>query len=367
MSGERAKLDADVLAWMREPEWREDEGRFEELALRLFAFQFEHCEAFGRFCRGRGRTPATVSSWRDVPPVPTGAFKEMALRSFRAGEEIHVFRTSGTSTTRRGELHLDTLELYEASLLPSFRKHVLPDLPVGERTDLLVLAPTPGEARDSSLSHMFGVLLRELGTPESLYGVKGGSLQQLAVVKRLAQAQKSAQPLAVCGTAFAFVHLLDALQARDVVVALPLGSRVMETGGFKGRSRELPRDELYAALERRLGVPTRRIVNQYGMTELGSQFHDSVLRRPGAPRRKLAPPWTRVAILDPESGAIAEPGSVGPIAIFDLANTGSIFAVLTADLGRRIEDGFEVIGRERGAEERGCSIAADELLGRSAR
>ena len=87
-----------------------------------------------------------------------------------------------------------------------------------------------------------------------------------------------------------------------------------------------------------------------------------MLLRPGELRRKLAPPWTRVAILDAESGEIAEAGVVGPIAIFDLSNTGSVFAVLTADLGRRVGDGFEVIGRESGAEERGCSIAADELL-----
>ena len=358
MSG-RAKLDAEVLAWMHEPGWREDDARFEELSLRVFAFQFEHCEAFGRFCRGRGRTPATVRSWRDVPPVPTGAFKEMALRSFLSGEEVHVFRTSGTSTAGRGELHLDTLELYEASLLPSFRRHVLPDLGPGERAELLVLTPSPEEAPDSSLSHLFGVLLRELGSAGSDFGVRDGALQVEAVRGHLSRARR---PLTLCGTAFAFVHLVDALAQCGERVALPPGSRVMETGGFKGRSRELPREELYAAIELRLGVPADRIVNQYGMTELGSQFHDSVLLRPREARRKLAPPWTRVAILDPESGALAEPGSVGPIAIFDLANTGSVFAVLTADLGRQTGDGFEVIGRDSGAEERGCSIAADELM-----
>jgi len=137
----------------------------------------------------------------------------------------------------------------------------------------------------------------------------------------------------------------------------------METGGFKGRSRSVTCDELYAWIEDRLGVSPTRIVNQYGMTELGSQFYDSVLVDPSAPRRKLAPPWTRVQILDPIDGAALPPGELGRIAVLDLANTGSVCALETADLGRAIGDGFEVIGRDPDAEERGCSIAADALLG----
>jgi hypothetical protein len=136
----------------------------------------------------------------------------------------------------------------------------------------------------------------------------------------------------------------------------------METGGFKGRSRSLPRPALYAALEEQLGVPLDRIVNQYGMTELGSQFYDSVIREPDTPRRKLGPPWARVRIVDPETGEDSAPDAPGVIVVVDLANTGSVVAIQTADLGRSVGDGFEVIGREPGAEARGCSIAADLLL-----
>ena len=98
------------------------------------------------------------------------------------------------------------------------------------------------------------------------------------------------------------------------------------------------------------------------MTELGSQFYDSVLRFPGAPRRKLGPPWTRVRIIDPETGEEAPHGEIGVVTILDLANTGSVLAVRSADLGRAVGDGFQVLGREPGAEARGCSIAADEML-----
>jgi hypothetical protein len=358
----RRELDRAVLAWIAEADWRANDERFDALARALFAFQFEHCEPYGRFCRGRGCTPATVASWREIPAVPTGAFKEVPLRSFPAAREVHVFRTSGTSTERRGALRLDTLALYEASLLPTFRRFVLPDLAPAGRARLRVLAPSPAEAPDSSLSHMFGCVVAALGDAGSGFDVRGGTLQLDRALAALERAAADAVPVALCGTAFAFVHLLDALTARGARLALPPHSRIMETGGFKGRARELPREALLAGLEHALGVPAARVVNQYGMTELGSQFYDSVLAEPGAPRRKLGPPWARVRVVDPTTGADAAPGAVGVLRVFDLANTGSVLAIETADLGRAIADGFETLGREPGAEARGCSIAADAML-----
>lgn len=358
----RAALDARALAWMREPAWASDEARFDALARELFAFQFTHCAPYRRFCAARARTPETVRAWREIPAVPAGSFKELALRSFPAERDAHVFRTSGTASERRGALHLDTLALYEASLLPSFARGVLPDLAPGARARLRILAPSPAEAPDSSLSHMFGVVVARLGDAESAFDVRGGALEAAGLLAALERACADRVAVALCGTAFAFVHLLDELAGRGARLALPAGSRVMETGGFKGRSRELPRDALYAGIEAALGVPPARIVNQYGMTELGSQFYDSVLGQPGRPRRKLGPPWARVRIVDPETGEEAAPGAIGVVRIHDLANTGSVAAIETADLGRAVEDGFEVVGREPGAEARGCSIAADEML-----
>jgi len=362
----RASLDARALAWLRESpgSWRCDEARFAALALDLFSFQFEHCAPYRRFCERRGRTPERVAQWREIPAVPAGAFKEMALRSFPAEREAHLFRTSGTTSERRGALHLDTLELYEASLLASFMRGVLPDLAPGGRARIRVLTPSPREAPDSSLSHMFGVVLHKLGDAASGFDVQGGALQVDELVIALEKATADGVSVALCGTAFAFVHLLEAFAERDVRIPLPPGSRVMETGGFKGRAREMPRGALYLGIEHALAVAPERIVNQYGMTELGSQFYDSVLCDPSRARRKFAPPWTRVRLIDPETGEDARPGAPGIVTIIDLANTGSVLAIQTADLGRAIEDGFEVIGRELGAEARGCSIAADEMLAR---
>ena len=364
----RAALDTRVLAWMREPIASEgslsrDEERFDALARELFAFQFERCTPYRRFCEARGRTPENVERWNAIPAVPTGAFKELELRSFPPALGCHVFRTSGTATEQRGALYLDTLALYETSLLPSFRRGVLPDLAPGARVRVRVLAPSPDEAPDSSLSHMFGCVLRAFGDDRSGFDVRGGVLDAGGLRDSLENACHDGVPAVLCGTAFAFVHLLDTLAADGVSLSLPPGSRVMETGGFKGRSRTMPRADLYAGVESALGVPPSRIVNQYGMTELGSQFYDSILCDPGTPRRKLAPPWARVRIVDPESGQESASGAVGLVQIVDLANTGSVLAIQTADLGRAIADGFDVLGREPDAEARGCSIAADEMLG----
>ena len=115
----RARIDDALAAWMADPRWDFDEDRFDRLARELFAYQFEQCPAYARFCSARGVEPQGVDSWRQIPAVPAGAFKEVRLACFAEDTTIKTFRTSGTSQARRGELHLDTLELYEASLTAS--------------------------------------------------------------------------------------------------------------------------------------------------------------------------------------------------------------------------------------------------------
>ncbi len=362
--GERSPLDEALLSWMRETPWTRDEERFRDLALAVFEFQFEHCPAYARFCQARGVSPKAIDTWEEIPPVPTGSFKEVRLACFPEAQTQKVFRTSGTSNEKRGELHLDRLDLYEASLEASLRHSVFPDLGHGERMTLRTLAPDIREAPDSSLSHMFQRAVEVFGDSSSGFDVLEGQLQVESLFAALDEACRTRAPVALCGTTFAFVHLLDALEKRDRPhFDLPPGSRVMETGGYKGRSREVPRKDLVAQIGEGLGIAPSRVLNQYGMTELGSQFYDSRFRQPEHPVRKVAPPWTRVRLVDPSSGRDCAEGEPGMIVILDLANVGSVSAIETADLGRRVEDGFEVLGRQAGAEERGCSIATDIMLG----
>ena len=359
----RAALDARVLEWMREEDWSKNDDRFEQLALDLFAFQYEHCMPYRQLCQARGVTPKKGARWQSIPAVPSTAFKEFALRCFDEAGTLHHFVTSGTTTPQVGTLYLDTLELYEASLRASFQRHMLPDLQeLGGTIRTRILAPSPEEAPHSSLSHMFDAALRHWGDARSGFDVQGGQLDAKTVYAEIEAAIAEDIPLLLCGTSFAFVHLLDAMAASSKKFVLPPNSRLLETGGYKGRSRQLPREELVRELSQKLGLPPRQILNQYGMTECGSQFYDSNLLHPNNPTCKLSPPWVRVRLIDPETLEEATPGEPGLIVIYDLANTGSVLALQTADLGRTRGQGFEVLGRITDAETRGCSVGADLLL-----
>jgi hypothetical protein len=354
----RESLDRAVLDWIGEgilvPE---DEDRFERLAIEAFRFQYTHNPAYRRFVATCGKDASSVESWREIPAVPTGAFKAARLATFPPTREVRTFRTSGSTTEQRGELHLDRLDLYEASLLATFSPNLCPE---GGRIRFAVLAPSARDAPDSSLSYMFEVVVRDLGTADSRFYMTDRGLRQNALVQELGSAHR---PVALVGTAFAFVHFLDFLAERRIVLTLPEGSRVMETGGFKGRSRELSRNDLHGAIEKQLGVRANRIVNQYGMCELGSQFYEPTLRVGRVTQAKQIPPWVRTRIVDPARLEEVPDGEVGILVHYDLANTGSVLAVQTSDLGRRVEGGFEVLGRAPDAEVRGCSVAADLLLG----
>jgi len=353
----RAEIEAAVLAWIAQGvDAPADDARFEALALALFRLQHERGSAFRRLCTAFGVDPLRVRRWQDIPAVPTGAFKEARLAIFPPEATLRTFRTSGSTTDVRGALHLDTLELYDASLAATFRAFVCPDV---ERIRFLVLAPSAEEAPDSSLSYMFARALASFGTPDSRFCLDAGGWDADALVTELASLRA---PVLLAGTAFAFVHLLDQLETRAVSLALPAGTRVLETGGFKGRSRELTRAELHGAITARLGVPRARIVNQYGMCELGSQFYEASLRTGVASDVKVVPRWVRTRAIDPATLEDVAPGEVGVLVHYDLANTGSVLAVMTSDLGSVVDGGLRVLGRLRGAEARGCSLAADALL-----
>jgi hypothetical protein len=173
------------------------------------------------------------------------------------------------------------------------------------------------------------------------------------------------RPLALLGTAFSFVHLLDDLAANHLFFTLPAGSRALETGGYKGRSRTLPGEDLHALIRRHLGISASHIVCEYGMSELSSQAYDRVAgqaaSKPGPSSMRPIfrfPPWARARIVSPETGRETTEGGSGLIQIWDLANVYSVMAIQTEDLGVRRGDGFELIGRAEPAEPRGCSLLA---------
>ena len=164
-------------------------------------------------------------------------------------------------------------------------------------------------------------------------------------------------PVTLLGTAFSFIHLLDFIVGKNLHFKLPPGSRVLETGGYKGRSRELPKTELHALVTERLGIPPSHIICEYGMSELSSQAYDRTAGVPTIPQSRFRfPPWARVQIISPETGREVGEGETGLIRVFDLANVWSVMAIQTEDLGVRRGDGFELMSRAKAVEPRGCSL-----------
>jgi hypothetical protein len=343
-----------------------DEDTFNRMALRIFAYQCAHSAPYAAFCARRDRLPDRVEHWSEIPAVPTAAFKEIELVAGSAADAEVVFRTSGTTrgSEKRGKHHVLDVSIYHFALIPNFAACVLPD---GAELRMLSLIPRKAEMPDSSLAHMVDVVLERLGSPDSAYcatASHGIDDDLLATLLRAAAADGT--PVCVLGTSFAFVHWLDRLTARGESFALPAGSRLMDTGGYKGRSREIEEDELRALYSERLGISAANCVNEYGMTEMCSQFYDSslrdVVRGVARERRKIVPPWVRTRVVDPETLDPLPPGRQGLLQHFDLANVGSVMAIQTEDLGVAFDDGFRLIGRAPGATPRGCSIAMDLLL-----
>jgi hypothetical protein len=301
-------------------------GDFESLALEVFAFQCKHNVIYRAYC---DRQPP-VKIWQQIPAVPTSAFKDFALTCFPVEQTVAEFHTSGTTRPTTGRHFFKTLALYDAAITPNFAAHLLPD---SARLPILSLVP---DDPHSSLAHMARVLIREFG---------GAFVERLEPLTR---------PVCVLGTAFHFLSLFD----QAITLRLPAGSRAMETGGFKGRTREIAKADLYKLVENHLGIPPTHVVNEYGMTELSTQFYDD---RPGSDVKDV-PHWSRVLIIDPATGKAARPGVRGLIRVFDLANLWSAMCIQTEDLGIGYEDGrFVVLGRAAGAEVRGCSLKAESL------
>lgn len=331
---------------------------FNELALELFRLQFETNAPFRTLCEARAILPGKVDDWRQIPPMPAAAFKEREVTSLEPDQRTHVFHSSGT-TDQAPSRHFhndDSLDLYEASLKPWFVRNVLSAGSDG-RSEVVrfgVLTPKQVEAPNSSLVHMFDVVSQELGDDNTAWlgGCDADGAWSVAVdmvVAFLEDSESGGRPVVLLGTAFLFVQLVDALDERGLSFRLPAGSQIMETGGYKGRSREMSKQELHRLIGQSLGVKLSDIVREYGMSELSSQAYATG----DGPFR--FPPWARAQIVSPESGQEAEKGETGLIRVFDLANVRSVAPLQTEDLGVRRNDGFELLGRAALAEPRGCS------------
>ena len=321
-----------------------DENEFNRLTLELFELQSLHNKPYASLCQQRGIRARDIDHWTQIPAVPTGAFKQRELTSLIPEQRTSVFFSSGTTQQDRSRhFHSrESLHVYEESLWNWF-SHFF------KSADNIVLTPNAEAAPNSSLAHMFTTIAnRTRGNSEFFGIIDDNNFWQIDFPRLLAKLKNTAHPVAIFGTAFLFVNLLDELDRRRSKLSLPTGSWVLETGGYKGRTREVPKDELHRLLKDRLGVS--EIFSEYGMSELSSQAY------PAKHGLFRFPPWARAQIISPATGREANAGERGLIRIYDLANVWSVMAVQTEDAGIKIGDAIQLLGRAEAAEARGCSL-----------
>jgi hypothetical protein len=338
----------------------EKDGSFNSLAVAVFRHQLEHNGPYRRFCEGRSQNPALVTDWQAIPAVPIQAFK---IADLCCAPPARVFLSTGTTAgpDRRSRHLLPDLRLYHASAIVGLRRFLFPD--TGRMQLVSLVAPVDLQP-ESSLAQMVAWAVEEWGTDTSGYAVDDRGLLTERCVELLRAAETSGEPACLLTTTGALIRFFDYVREHGLRFRLPHGSRLMDTGGGKGAPRPMSRNGLLQACWNIFAVPGYFCVNEYGMAELSSQFYDNVIENRVAgrhrPRFKIGPHWARTLILDPESLAPVSPGTPGLLCHFDLANAGTAMAVLTEDLGKSVDEGFELLGRVKGAEPRGCSLSVSQ-------
>lgn len=309
--------------------------QFQETCLEVFVFQYKNNPVYRKFCDLLERTPRDITEFSQIPFLPIEFFKSHSILSSEAPVEI-TFTSSGTtgSTTSR---HLVTdLSLYEESFLKTF------EIFYGDPEELVILALLPSylERQGSSLIYMAKALIKKSKQPES--GFYLHNLDELQ--QKLTALDKAGKKSLLIGVSFALLDLVEKhqFQLKNTIV--------METGGMKGRRKEMIRQELHAILKKGFGVD--HIHSEYGMTELLSQAYST------GNSSFQCPPWMKLLIRDPEDALELLPqGKTGGINVIDLANLNSCSFIATQDLGKQISrTETEILGRFDNSDIRGCNL-----------
>ncbi|WP_271765697.1 LuxE/PaaK family acyltransferase [Aquimarina algiphila] len=312
---------------------------FERSALRVFNHQYNNTLTYQRFCNLLGVTKSSVKHIDDIPFLPIQFFKQEKIVSTTQSSISKIFTSSGTTGSVTSKHYVSDLNIYEKSFRRGFQHFY------GDITEFIVLALLPSylEREGSSLIYMAEKLIEDSNQPES--GFYLHETQKL--VKTLQELVAKGKKVLLLGVSFALLDLVENfdIKLNDSVV-------VMETGGMKGRRKEMIRQELHQTLKDGFGIS--QIHSEYGMTELLSQAYSK------GHGIFYCPPWMKVSIRDPEDPlTILDINKTGGINIIDLANINSCSFIATQDLGKIYNDGsLEILGRFDHSDIRGCNLMA---------
>lgn len=310
---------------------------FELLSLETFGRQYLENSNYRSFCKLLGKDISNVKSLQDIPFLPVEFFKTHTIKTGNFNADL-IFSSSGTTGQMTSKHHLPDRRIYEWNFRGIFESFY----GQAEKYCILALLPSYLEREGSSLVYMCQELINRSRHPHSGFYLN----DRKALAEKLRQLDSQGQNVLLIGVSFALLDLVNeySFNLRHTTI--------METGGMKGRKKEMIREELHTILKKGFGV--RCIHSEYGMTELLSQAYsagEGVFR---------TPPWMRVLIRDPEDPLSYLPmGRTGGINIIDLANQHSCAFLATKDLGKLHADGsFEVIGRFDHSDIRGCNLMA---------
>lgn len=308
---------------------------FKRVALDVFSFQYQKNKTYRTFCDLLNTNPEKVKTIRQIPFLPIGFFKSHKITVTPDHTDI-IFTSSGTTGSSTSKHYVSDLSIYEQSYLEAFEHFY------GNIKDYAVLALLPAylERKGSSLIYMANDLIKQSENKHS-----GFYLNDLHSLKeKIDLLEKENKKILLLGVSFALLDLVENYQLKLK------NTLIMETGGMKGRRKELIRTELHQILSEGFGVP--EIHSEYGMTELLSQAYskgNGIFE---------CPPWMKIVTRDTDDPlTLQEFGKTGGVNVIDLANINSCSFIATQDLGKVYPDGsFEIIGRFDNSDIRGCNL-----------
>lgn len=317
---------------------------FNAAAVDLFHFQYNNNRLYKEFTDGLNAKPERVIEYKDIPFLPIDFFKTHRVISSNNSAEI-VFESSGTTGATPSRHHIADIRMYEKSFREGFELFYGPP----ESYCILALLPSYLERKNSSLVYMVNDFIKRSGHPRS--GFYLDNLKELAdVLEKLSWKNLSPAPstggdkIMLIGVSFALLELAEKYP-------MPLKNTIiMETGGMKGRRKELIREELHGILKKSFQADA--IHSEYGMTELLSQAYSK------GEGKFNCPPWIKILIRDVDDPlTLIGNNKTGGINVIDLANVNSCAFIATQDLGKTYDDGsFEVLGRFDNSDIRGCNL-----------
>lgn len=337
----------DIISFIKQPS---DIKTRDELAVRLFNDQCEAIPQYGRFAKNN-----KVHGIEDIPAVAETIYKEIRLR--RNGRIVRTFRSSGTSGGPRTVIELSEagLELMNTAIISSAGRHLFQD---NIKTRFMLLVPSTETAPDIIMSYGMDIIGRHFGYDTPISYISSGKIDFDGLTQALTNAVSDNIPVTIAGGSFAFVHFSEYCKEKRWRISLAEGSRIVDAGGFKGKSRVINPYDMRKTLEEILGIADNRQTNILGMTELASQFYDTnrfiYIDGIKGSRVKKNDLWTDTKVIDPDTGQTTL--DIGMLRHVDMAVYDRPCSLLTADLGISIGDGFSFLRRAASLQIRGCAL-----------